>query len=140
MSLERSQGYKINLQNHFCCYMLAMNTRMPNLMPLTIAQKHIEYLSINLTKHVPDLCVENYAVLWKKSSILINVFVDQKTKCQFSPNWYTGLRKFLLKKKTSKSFLAIDEIILKFQQKCKGARITKTVWRNKRIKWKESAY
>lgn len=40
-----------------------MNTWMPNLMPLTIAQKHIEYLSINLTKHVPDLYVENYAVL-----------------------------------------------------------------------------
>lgn len=40
-----------------------MNTQMPNLMPLTIAQKHIEYLSINLTKHVLDLYVENYAVL-----------------------------------------------------------------------------
>lgn len=56
------------------------------------------------------------------------------------PKLIHRVKKIPIKKKPSKSFLAIDEIILKFQQKCKGARITKAVWRNKRIKWKESAY
>jgi hypothetical protein len=70
-SNRKVAGYKINLQKSLA-FLYTNNEQIEKeymeTIPFTIALKDINYLGVNLTKNVNDLCKENYKPLKKETS------------------------------------------------------------------------